>query len=337
MSSLTPSQLICLYGEDEWEQFVLEWMEGFQPRYTHVDRLGGPGDKGRDIVAYTGEPASSCDLDVFQCKHYDHPLRPSDIWLELGKLCVYTWRGDYRLPRRYRILSPQGVGTRLADLLTRPDQVRTGLIENWGQHCLRRISSTQEFPLNNALLTYVQSFDFGKVGYIPVNEILEQHRKTSHWHQRFKRDYPDRPAADAPPSELKQNELVYIEQLFGAYSEHANKRLSSINELKGHEEIQEHFNRSRKDFYMADSLNRFYRDQFAEGAFDDIKEQIFDGVIDTVNQEHANGYRRVLATTSQAVNVQLSSSEYVPYVEPGDRKGICHHLVNDKKIHWVKK
>jgi hypothetical protein len=34
----------------------------------------------------------SCD--VYQCKHYAHPLQPTESYLELGKLCVYTNRGD---------------------------------------------------------------------------------------------------------------------------------------------------------------------------------------------------------------------------------------------------
>lgn len=55
-SSLTPLKLTSTYEPNEWEDFILEWTEGFDPPYHVVDRLGGHGDKGLDITGYTGEP-----------------------------------------------------------------------------------------------------------------------------------------------------------------------------------------------------------------------------------------------------------------------------------------
>ena len=49
-STVTPEKLLRLMNDDEWEQFVLEWTEGFAPKYPHVDRIGGAGDKGWDVV-----------------------------------------------------------------------------------------------------------------------------------------------------------------------------------------------------------------------------------------------------------------------------------------------
>ena len=108
-AGLTPVKIIQLDSPKEWEDFISEWAEGFDEPYTQVVDLGGPGDKGRDIVGYLGDPLSDCEWDSYQCKHYDHPLWPTDIYTELGKLCVYTHRGDYTVPRRYRFVAPLSI------------------------------------------------------------------------------------------------------------------------------------------------------------------------------------------------------------------------------------
>lgn len=39
-SGLTPWKLIQTYSPDEWEHFIVEWSEGFQPAYQQVIKLG---------------------------------------------------------------------------------------------------------------------------------------------------------------------------------------------------------------------------------------------------------------------------------------------------------
>jgi len=336
-STLMPEQVLQLYSEDDWEQFILEWAEGFDPPYAHIERLGGPGDKGRDVVGYTGELNTDCEMDVYQCKHRPHPLFPGDIWTELGKLCVYTWRGDYRVPRRYQFVAPQGVGTSVHDLLQSPVKLRTQLIAEWDAQCRDKISKKQPFPLEGGLLQHVQIFNFSVVGYIPTSEVLEQHSRTRHWHHRFRRDYPPRPPAQQPPAEVAQNELRYVRQLLDAYADYLDVDLPDVPALQVHPNLANHFVRCRTDFYMAESLNRFYRDQFTEGAFEHVKKQVYDGVVDIATAPYADGYRRVVATVSQAAQVQLAQSEHTYCVEPGDKKGLCHHLANEDTLTWVDK
>jgi hypothetical protein len=120
---ITPWKVIQMYSPDEWEEFTEEWSKGFDPPYHQVVRLGGAGDKGRDVVGYTGPPQDGrTKWDSYQCKHYDHPLRPTDIYCELGKLCVYTHRGDFSIPRKYRFVAPKGAGTK-ALLINNPAAV----------------------------------------------------------------------------------------------------------------------------------------------------------------------------------------------------------------------
>src|SRR5258708_5294332 len=111
---MTPMKVIRTYSAEEWEEFIAEWTEGFDSGYFQVTRLGGAGDMGRDVIGYPDDPTTpNAPWDNYQCKHYDHPLYPTDVYCELGKLCVYTFQGKITLPRRYRFVAPQGVGTSL--------------------------------------------------------------------------------------------------------------------------------------------------------------------------------------------------------------------------------
>ena len=124
---------IKLFSSDEWEDFVLEWADSLRNRYSQVERCGGAGDMGRDVIA-TDNTAPSI-WDNYQCKHYDHPLRPTDIWLELAKLAYYTNLGEYTYPRAYFFVAPYGAGTKLSNLLRKPEELRQGLKDNWDGYC----------------------------------------------------------------------------------------------------------------------------------------------------------------------------------------------------------
>lgn len=336
-SVLTPAFVIQTYSDAEWEAFILEYLGAANPPYEFIEPKGGPGDKGRDILAYVVGPPGKGPIDIFQCKAYQKRLTPSDTWIELAKLCVYTLRGDYPLPRRYLFVSPLGVGTKLGDLLNYPERLRQGLISKWDADCRDKISATESFPLEGKLKAYIDAFDFGIIGYVPVHEILEQHRRTSYWHLRFKRDYPIRPEAVSPPTGIQDCELRYVRQLLDAYEDYLKRPLKEVVDLQTEPTVSDHFQRSRTDFFMADSLNRFYRDQFPEGAFDHVKKQVYDGVVETANGPHSDGLARVRATVQQAAQLPLAQTQYTPYVEPGDKKGLCHHLANDDKLRWVHK
>lgn len=43
------------YSSNEWDLFVEEWVRGLKKQYVDVKRIGGPGDMGRDVVAFSTE------------------------------------------------------------------------------------------------------------------------------------------------------------------------------------------------------------------------------------------------------------------------------------------
>ena len=108
------NQLLKLCSPEEYELIIKSYVKDIlSEKYSKVVRLGGSGDKGRDVVAYVNDEV----WDNYQCKHYKDPLTPYDIWVEIGKLCYYTHIGDFTVPRKYYFVSPCGVGTKLWDLL----------------------------------------------------------------------------------------------------------------------------------------------------------------------------------------------------------------------------
>lgn len=335
-SKFSPAQQLSLMDAAQWEAFILEWIDGFDPPYVHTQRLGGAGDMGRDVVAYLGQPNTDCEWDNYQCKHYATKLSPADIWVELGKLCYYTFRGEYTVPRRYRFVAPKDVTTTLFDLLRKPNKIREGLISNWPAHCERKITQSLSIPCTGGLRSYIDAFDFGIVGYETVTMIVQQHSRTPHHRRRFDLQNPVRPSTPTLPAEVDENiEQIYIQQLLDAYADHLGVPITSIAHPAMTDRLRRHFARAREYFYEAEALNRFSRDQIEAGAFELLKRQIYHGIIEIHEEACADGFERIRKTTEEAKGLPLTGTPLIEYLTIPDKIGVCHHLANDGTITWV--
>jgi hypothetical protein len=179
-----PLEIIKIYSEDEWEEFIREWLEGLSDRYGDVRRASGARDKGRDVIGYVESVNSGGPWDNYQCKHYNHGLYPSDLWKELAKLCYYTFTKKYSVPRAYYFVAPGGIGPEALLLLENPATLRAGLISQWEKGDLLKIGK-KEVILEGELRQWVQSFDFSIVKDLPPSRIIERHRETRHHAARF--------------------------------------------------------------------------------------------------------------------------------------------------------
>ena len=154
-----PIDRLRIMSPKAWTDFTLEWADSLKAKYEVVERCDGAGDMGRDVIAFEksgqGDP-----WDNYQCKYYDHQLAPGDIWLELGKLCYYTFIGEFSAPRRYFFVAPQGAGPRLSSLLRSPNELRTELLANWAPKCQDEITSTKAIVLDHGLTAYIQTLNF---------------------------------------------------------------------------------------------------------------------------------------------------------------------------------
>jgi hypothetical protein len=325
---------IKIFSDKQWEEFVLEWADSLRAEYRRVERCGGAGDLGRDIIATSRDDETL--WDNYQCKHYRDPLAPADIWAELGKLLYYTHRGDFTYPRRYFFVAPQGAGTKLSNLLKKPEELRAGLIDNWDGHCRKCITSTQEIDLDEGLRRHIIAVDFSIFEAVPPLRIIDGHAKTR-WHAaRFGGGLPPRPAAAAPPEHPTVQEAGYVRELLDAYGDHLKRSILAVGDLGTQADLREHFSDSRLEFYSAESLRTFSRDTLPQGEFEKLQDEVHSGIKDELRGPHEDGYRRVVAVVKTARSLQLTGHALHGCMSVRDRGGICHQLANDRKVRWVK-
>ena len=70
-----------------------------------------------------------------------------------------------------------------------------------------------------------------------------------------------------------------------------------------------------------------------------LKEEIYNGIIDVHEQDYSTGYKRLVADLQQAAITNTSKSlldSKLHCIGNCERKGVCHMLVNDCRIKWVK-
>ena len=100
--------------------------------------------------------------------------------------------------------------------------------------------------------------------------------------------------------------------------------------------LKDHFRRQREAFYEAESLRVFARDSVPPGTFEALLDDIHDGVIDTHDGNHADGYEKVCAVTKAARDMQITANALIICTNPKDRDGICHQLVNEERLRWTR-
>ena len=209
---------IRLYTSTEWELFVEEWLRGLAKQYSEVKRLGGSGDLGRDVVAFTDEARLEGIWDNYQCKHYERPLPASIAGPEIAKLIYFSFLGRFKIPRRMYFAAPRDVSTELSDLLNSPTNLRSYVEQHWDKTYANTIIEGQPITLSGPLLGYVAAFDFSIFSYYQTSQMLDDHRSTAHWAERFG-GLPPPPPAVTVPAEIQQLESVYLGQLLKVYGE----------------------------------------------------------------------------------------------------------------------
>jgi hypothetical protein len=338
-----PLERIKGYSPEKFEDFICEWafyyVQEILKQYQQISHFGGAGDKGRDIVAYIDLASKACD--IFQCKHYDHPLSPSDVWLELAKLCYYTHIKTIPIPRRYRFVAPQDVSAATGLLLEAPNDLRSGLIEVWQaatkEPLSKKLVKGTSILLDGDLLKHVNAFDFTIIGYKPILEVVAEHRKTTRFAPRFGGGLTKPlPSTPVPPTQLAAHETTYTSKLIDAYRDNLKDPAFDFDNLPAQVPFHRHFNRSRERFYCAETLREFARDALPEGTtFKAVQDQVFDRVVDVVEATHPCGYTRLVAVTNIAGGMQVTNHPLGVYLQTKSLQGICHQLANDDRITWV--
>lgn len=339
---IDPYTRLKTFSPEQFENFVNQWVDEYlDKKYDKTEWRRGAGDKGRDIVGWL-EPAGTPKRkwDNFQCKHYEKPLTPTDIYVELGKLCYHTHARRFTVPRCYYFVCNSGVGGTLADLIETPDELKRNLLENWAKYCEQHITKREKVTLKEPFKSYVEGFDFSIVKWVTPAELLKQHAETRYHDLLFGTQLRKRGPIEPPPKEILEKESRYIEQLFESYSDHEQKTLTCLEDLEAdYQDYCKHFEDSRMAFFAAEMLSGFARDNLPkqEDYFADLQNRIHTGINATARRSHPSGYERLLSCVEKAMSLQIGDHMLEGDMQPLDREGICHQLANENKVIWTDK
>ena len=333
-----PLQIVATFNSDEWEDFVDEWVHSLDSKYVETQRTTGAGDKGIDVAGFVDGDRLAGVWDNYQCKCYQRrPLSFADVAPEIGKILWYSFSGYYTSPRLCLYIAPKGASTALALLVNHASNLKAKVIEEWEKTISTKITNTaerQKVELSGDFLKYVEGFDF-RIFRVPSPRwVLDQHRKTRFYNGRFGEGLPPRPKPDTPPEEIADHEKTYVDCLLEAYAEHKGVDRLIVSELSAWRPLNDHLNRSREAFFDAEGLRVFVRDKTEPGTYASLQDQIHDGVADTYDGPHGDGYQRVLAVTDTAQSISLDAHPLNKVALPTTRRGVCHQLANDGKFVW---
>ncbi len=333
-----PIKRLQLIDEDTYEEIISHWVKDYlKNNYETVLQLGGPGDKGRDICGY--HDFKNDKFDLFQCKHYAKQLTFSDIRLEIAKLVFYTFYKHYSIPQKYYFVSPQGISASLLDLIKDEKKLKSNLIKEWESKIKGNITKKEDDSLTPELKKYLTYFDFSIIHTLEPVDFINQFQTISIYPYYFGGGLNKSRNLNIVVGEsIEAREINYVNQLFQAYQDYSKEKVESVNDFKENNELKSHFDRSRNCFYFAETLAQFSRDNIASevDAFEELKDDVYEQVVDVFNQDYTDGYKRLLATTNSAKSGTFHSNALFPELKPQDKTGICHHLANEHKLKWVK-
>jgi len=341
---IPPVRLLQVMSPEEWEDFTEEWLSYHKAKgaYHSIKKYSGPGDLGLDIVGFTAAEGFAKPWDSYQCKHYDHPLEPDDIYGEVGKIIYHSFNRvppfnqACRVPRSHIFVSPCGVGITVGRWLKDPERFKEAVRQKWLSHCVPKIGTGVHAPLEGELLAFFDSFDFSIFDDRTGVELIEEHARTVFYAARFGGGLPPRGEPEVPPSEPTEAESLYLKKLLEAYGDHLGREVTAKKALEGRPDLEEHYYRQRVLFYSAESLRNFARDRTPQLTFDSLQDDVYHGVIDICEATHADALERLRATVSTAGQIDISGNALVSVTRVADKQGICHQLANDDRLTWTK-
>ncbi|MEX3954155.1 ABC-three component system protein [Paraburkholderia sp. EG287B] len=322
---------------DQWEKFIeaacVCRIFDNGTKYFAVKQMGGAGDGGRDVEARLEERLAKHSWDLYQAKHYDHPLSPTDVFKELVKVFKNIDNGTYPVPRTYYLCAPQGVGPDLHNLLADAAKFKSRFLADWEGEKTGLQGRGDE--LTASVRAIVENFDFESIVECQTRTLLGWHEHDRKAHFELFGIEPVRGDDPLAPVAPDIKEQVYVEQLLRVYGELAGAAIT-LDELM-QSEHEEHFQSHRATFYCAEGLKTFSRDLYGEEEFDLLLDMVHAGIRSKVTSpRHRSGLDRLEAGTDGAQALTVNDSVLAPKLRPGDLPGTCHHLANAKRLQWVK-
>ncbi|WP_145586317.1 ABC-three component system protein, partial [Yersinia kristensenii] len=327
-----PLATIMTWDDATWEEFIHDWLiECRSLDYVAHERLGGAGDKGRDIVGFITDPHKKDYIwHNYQCKFYANRLSFSDVIVEFGKLIFFTKSGDFPVPEKYYFVAPKDLSTAFSELLRDSNLLKTKILDVWDESISKKITSKRSILLTQDLSDYINNFNFNIFYSLPLSKILNDITKTPLYFKYFGEIFYAREFPAVAPVYDPSIESVYVGQLLNIYSEVSPSK--DINLANLGMPFNNHFRGCRNDFYFASSLSRYMRDSFIEDNFKILKSYISSSIESVLYKIHINSFDRCNDILNQASLTNISHPVLSKICEVPDKKGICHHMINDGEL-----
>lgn len=166
----------------------------------------------------------------------------------------------------------------------------------------------------------------------PTAEALDEFEKAIR--QKYKKPRP------VVPDDVANEEMNYVNQLLGVYEEASGEPYDEPDDVKG-SVYEGHFRQQRKNYYQAELIHREIRDvvrKDKDEGFDILKEEIEDGIYGVSHRHYELGLDKADAVLDYAGSMPISQNtgnNMLGWVGPGEKRGVCHILVNEKRLKWL--
>lgn len=335
--TVPPSVYLQTVSDKQWEEFIAAACRQRTiggRKYVSVKVLGNSGDKGRDVEARLETNPDADTWDLYQAKHYGTRLSPGNAYPELVKFFGHLLAKSFEVPRKYYFCAPKNVGPELHDLLSDPDRLRAGLLVAWkdGTHGLK----DHVAKLTPEMKAFIDAFDFKRFEECQVVDLLDWHAQDVEAHCKLFGIEPERGDDPVVPGSAQPHEMTYVEELIRAYVEDHGAPMS-LSEVLADKDYGEHLAAAREAFYAAEGLRRFSRDIYVEDEFEKLLEMVLQGIkLKVKSPRLKTGLERHDAAIDAAQALTVTDSVLHSRLRGGDLPGACHHIVNEKKLKWVR-
>lgn len=329
---ILPEDKLSLFDDKKFEKFVEAWAFGCQSeKYSHVKKMGGANDKGIDIICYYPDE----NIDIYQCKKYQSAITPTDFYLELGKLIYYSFNNFYPIPNNYYIVSPKGIGPKLAHLMN-DNKLAQALIENWDQYCKSQITKTNDIELNEELKTYIKNFNFKIISELDIKNVIAEFKDCKYFSYFFGLKLLKKPELKKIPTGIQSHEINYVHKLLEAYGSVDHTEIRDKDTLN--DNFRKHFERQRTCFYSAESLRVFTEKSFySNDPYIELRNQILIPVDSKILiKNYQNGLEKLEDAISVAASITIRNNPLQNITTLIDQLGVLHQRANDDDdFRWV--
>ena len=136
------------------------------------------------------------------------------------------------------------------------------------------------------------------------------------------KEHYTKPESMPVPSEIDVEELKYVEALYEAYEQTSGITISNTDDLGNY---TKHFNRQRKNYYLAETIHREIRDTIHhdEAGFNTFKDEIEEGVAEVSERVYSNPVQKIDSVMENAGMMPISHNTedvMLGWVGPGEKK-----------------